>query len=323
MSSGLRGVDHDPGKWGHSLANLNELLFVVLETAGVRSITEIGAYAGDFTRDLADFAAARGGEVLAVDPYPQPALAELADSNEAVELIREPSDEALGSIRRTDAVVIDGDHNHYTVSRELGALAERFGQEAMPLLLIHDVRWPHARRDVYYAPDRIPPDHRRPLASGALFPGTAELAPGGLPYRNVAARDGGPRNGVLTALEDFLSEHDGLRLAIVPAFFGLGIVWPATSPVAENLERLLAPWDRNPWLERLERHRVYNLARFYAETQALEARIASLEQENERKAEWMRRLADSRAFKLAGGIARLRGGQPWGEQLRALIDDPS
>ena len=95
MSSGLRGVDHDPGKWGHSLANLNELLFVVLETAGVRSIAEIGAYAGDFTRDLADFAEARGGEVLAVDPDPQPALDELADSRSSIELIREPSDQAL------------------------------------------------------------------------------------------------------------------------------------------------------------------------------------------------------------------------------------
>ena len=91
--------------------------------------------------------------------------------------------------------------------------------------------------------------------------------------------------------------------------------------MAEDLERLLAPWDRNPWLERLEQHRVYNLARFYAETQALEARIVSLEQVNERKVEWMWELADSRAFKLAEGIARLRGGEPWRQQLRALIDD--
>ncbi len=321
MSSGLRGVDHDPGEWGHSLANLNELLFVVLETAGVRSITEIGAYAGDFTLDLADFAEARGGEVLAVDPSPQPALAELADSREAVELIREPSEEALGSIRRTDAVVVDGDHNYYTVSRELGALAERFGQEGMPLLLIHDVRWPHARRDVYHAPDRIPPDERRPMASGALFPGTAELAPGGLPYRNVAARDGGPRNGVLTALEDFLSEHDELRQAIVPAFYGLGIVWPAAAPWADELERLLGPFDQNPWLGRLEQHRVYNLSRFYSESQELHESIANLQAANQRKAEWLQLLANSRSFRLAERLASLRGGVPWRRQLKALIDE--
>ena len=60
---------------GHSLANLQELLIAVLETAGARSVTEIGAYAGDLTRDLADFAEARGGQVLAIDPVP-PACAE-------------------------------------------------------------------------------------------------------------------------------------------------------------------------------------------------------------------------------------------------------
>ena len=48
----------------------------------------------------------------------------------------------------------------------------------------------------------------------------------GLPYRWPAAREGGPRNGVLTALEDFVAERHDLRVAIIPAFFGLAIVWP-------------------------------------------------------------------------------------------------
>ena len=318
MSSGLRG--EDPGEWGHSLANLQELLVPVLETAGVSSIAEIGAYAGDLTRDLADFAEARGGEVLAVDPDPQPALDELADSRSSIELIREPSEQALAHIRRTDAIVIDGDHNYYTVSRELGALADLFGAEDMPLLLIHDVRWPHARRDAYYAPERIPAQQRQPLASGPLFPGVSELAAGGLPYRNVAQREGGRRNGVLAALEDFLAGREGLRLAVIPAFFGVGVVWPVAAPWADELDRLLAPFDSNPWLERLESHRVYNLARLYAESQALEVRIAELQQANERKAEWLRLLAESRSFRIAERLVRIRGGVPRRQQLQGLID---
>ena len=120
-------------------------------------------------------------------------------------------------------MIIDGDHNYYTVSEELRMIAERAeGSATCRLLIFHDVGWPHARRDTYYAPERIPEQHRQPLAQDA------ELAPGE-PAR--ACRDqllvggragGGPRNGVLTAVEDFMVAHAGLRLAIVPAFFGLG-----------------------------------------------------------------------------------------------------
>ena len=70
---------------------------------------------------------------------------------------------------------------------------------------------------------------------------------GGLPYRNAAAREGGPGNGVLTAVEDFVAERDGLRLAIVPAFFGLGIVWATDAPYAAAVAEVLDPWDATRW----------------------------------------------------------------------------
>ncbi len=55
-----------------------------------------------------------------------------------------------------------------------------------------------------------------------------------------AQTEGGPRNGVMTALDDFLAEHDvPVRLLVIPIYFGLAIV-------AE--ERLL---DDHPELRRL------------------------------------------------------------------------
>ena len=64
-------------------------------------------------------------------------------------------------------VIIDGDHNYFTVSEELRLIAERAAGAALPLLLFHDVGWPHARRDDYYAAERIPEADRRPLAGDA------------------------------------------------------------------------------------------------------------------------------------------------------------
>ena len=41
-------------------------------------------------------------------------------------------------------MILDGDHNYHTLSGELAAIAERAEGSGMPLLLIHDIGWPHA-----------------------------------------------------------------------------------------------------------------------------------------------------------------------------------
>ena len=95
--------------------------------------------------------------------------------------------------------------------------------------MFHDVGWPHARRDTYYAPERIPEEHRQPLGRRRrLAPGNAGLHGPACPTPGRGPR-GRPRNGVLTAIEDFV-EPSGLRLAIVPAFFGFGVLWRGTPP---------------------------------------------------------------------------------------------
>ena len=121
---------NDPGRWAHSLVHHSELLLPILDTAGARSVVEVGAYAGDLTAVLVDWAAKSGARVAAVDPSPQDSLVELAAANEALELVRETSLEALEHIEIPDAVVIDGDHNHYTVSEELRLIDERAGDRS-------------------------------------------------------------------------------------------------------------------------------------------------------------------------------------------------
>jgi Methyltransferase domain len=320
MDTDLRG--HDPGRWGHSLANLGEIVTAILDAAGVRSIVELGTYEGDLTRVILEW----GGSdvrVTAVEPDPPARLLRLLRERPELELVRETSHEALKGVDVPDALIIDGDHNYYTVREELRLIAERSDEENLPLLLLHDVGWPHARRDAYYDPDRIPVEHRQPTVRGAiLFPGEEGLAEGGLPYRWAAEREGGPRNGVLTALEDFLADRDDLELAIVPAFFGLAVAWRREAPWAEAVAAAVAPWDRNPVLARLESNRVYLLASEYtrrAELWRLEQRIAGYEH-------MLRSLLESSAFALADRLATLRArgrGVPWREQVRDLLDGHS
>src|ERR1039458_10837936 len=64
----------DPGQWGASLINNGEAMIACLETAGAQSVVEVGAYAGDLTRFLLDWATTSGAQVWAIDPSPQKEL---------------------------------------------------------------------------------------------------------------------------------------------------------------------------------------------------------------------------------------------------------
>lgn len=301
---------HDPGRWGASLKHAKELLFPVLDAAEPKSILEIGAYAGDLTRVLLEWADPHGAEVVAVDPTPPEELQELVSERPDLEVIGKTSHEALSGLTEVpDAVLIDGDHNYFTVKGEVDLVAEKAEGGDLPLLLFHDVIWPHGRRDTYYAPERLPEEGRQPMTAGGLvFPGNEGLADDGLPYPWAADREGGPRNGVLTAVEDFVAEHEGLQLAVVPVFFGFGVVYHRDASYADELARLLEPWDRNPVLARLEANRVYhltvehNLAR---EAIGLREKVAKQEH-------LLRSMLASSALPIGEAFSRLRrrGGDP-------------
>ncbi len=308
------GDGFDPA--GQSLANLSEVVISCLDAIAAGSVVEVGAHRGDLTRGLLEWGRAANAEVVAVDPAPAPELELLARERPELKLVTEPSHEALGRIALPDAVILDGDHNHYTLSGELGLIERRCGGDpaGMPLLLLHDVCWPHARRDTYYAPDRVPEAHRQPLAHrAALAPGEPGVAAAGLRYEWVASREGGPGNGVMTAIEDFISDRAGLRLAVVPAFFGLGVMWSERAPWADAVAAAVRPWEDNPVLARLEQHRLANVVSAAGHAQEL-GEIEIMRRERSRDADrerLLRSMLDSRAFAWGERLSRLRkGGRP-------------
>jgi Methyltransferase domain len=295
---------HDPLRWGASMVHHSQLMLACFEAVAARSVVEVGAYAGDLTRVLVDWAAGSDARIAAIDPAPQPALVALAEEHPHLELIRETSLEALPKIQLPDVLIIDGDHNYYTVTEELRLVGERASGAELPLLLFHDVCWPHGRRDDYFDPEQIPAEYRHEIVPDGhgIFPGDPGTRADGLPYPRSAAREGGARNGVLTAIEDFVSAREGMRLVVVPAFFGFGVAWHRDASWADEVATVLDPWDRNPLLQRLEENRVHHIA----EEHALRVAMWALQERQTRQETLLRRMLDSSAFAVAERLSRLR-----------------
>ena len=217
----------------------------VLHAARARRVVEIGALRGETTeRMLADLGP--DAELDVIDPEPgfDPADHERRFAGR-YRFHRGLSLDVLPTLGPLDAALIDGDHNWYTVSHELRLLAggaRRHGT-ALPILVLHDVLWPYGRRDLYYAPERIPAEFRHAYAQAGMNPGQAGLHPtkGLNPRMFNAEQEGGPRNGVMTALEEFLAGHPRpVRTLVIPIYFGLAIAVERDRLAAEpELDRAL------------------------------------------------------------------------------------
>ena len=299
-----------PIEWDFTLVPFAPLITQLLDAVEAGVVIEVGADEGDFTRELLDWASGREAEVIAVDPEPGLKLLELAEQRKAMRLVTEPSPAALLDLPSPGAIVLDGDHNYYTLSEELRLVEEHSKDSGLPLLLVHDVGWPHARRDTYYSPERVPDRDRQPLAEHvSVAPGVAGTVNTGVIFRWAAEREGGPRNGVLTAVEDFVDARPDIRVAVIPAFFGLAVLWSERAPSSAAVETLVKPWESNPMLARLEAVRVAHL---------ISHRRMELQEEQ------LRAMLNSRAFTVAERVARIRGrGSPAisRDRIRRALED--
>ena len=201
----------------------------ILRASAARRVVEIGALRGE-TTVLALDALGPEAELHVIDPLPEfdPAEHERRFPGRYI-FHRDLSLNVLPAAPPFDLALIDGDHNWYTVYNELRLLRETARREAepLPVLVLHDVCWPYGRRDLYYDPSQIPAEYRQPHARRGMRPGRSALLPAGgfnVTLHN-ALEEGGPRNGVMTALDDFIAEHDRpLRRVVLPIYFGLAIV---------------------------------------------------------------------------------------------------
>ncbi|MFV0645081.1 MAG: class I SAM-dependent methyltransferase [Sphingomonadaceae bacterium] len=252
----------------HSMAEFAPIILQCLADAKARHIVEIGAEYGGMSLCLAQYCHHADGTLVSIDPAARTEFLVWSEKTDCVHHIAQPSLMALPDIPAADAWVIDGDHNYYTVFNELLVTFQKSVNACTPYLaFVHDISWPCARRDFYYAPDTIPPEYLHPHSyeAGVTLNNSGVLHQRGLRGEGqfaIALHEGGPRNGVLSAVEDFLShmraKGTDLVFAHIPAVFGLGVLFDAEADWAEIVAGSLLPYHCNDLIARMELNRLMN-----------------------------------------------------------------
>ena len=130
----------------------------LLSELKLKNIVEVGAQTGINTNKILQYCREQEGKLHTIDPAPIFDYMKLKEENEEnFEFYKELSLSALPLLKDYDAILLDGDHNWYTVYHELNCINDSFkGKEKFPLILLHDIGWPYGRRDLYYNPENIP-----------------------------------------------------------------------------------------------------------------------------------------------------------------------
>lgn len=243
----------------------NRYIGPIVERVRPVRILEVGAEFGWNTRHVLAYCRAAGATADIVDPAPGPGFQQILAGYSTEEYRYHPLKgvDAIPQIEPPDLALIDGDHNWHTVYSELTLLLARASERGAtaPVTILHDAGWPYARRDMYYAPQSIDLKHRHPYAYNGILPGRSDLTELGLngQFAN-ALHEGGPQNGVLTAIEDFVkSSSTPMTLHQLPFFNGLAILVPEARRSAE-LEALIAGfYTAEALMEALETLEAYSM----------------------------------------------------------------
>ncbi|MDQ0377468.1 class I SAM-dependent methyltransferase [Amycolatopsis thermophila] len=296
----------------HSLSCFREIFEIVYAHHPISTVVEVGVESGQVSGIYAELGASA---VYCVDPAPTESLRAAIAANEALHLVENWSPDVLADLPVADLYVLDGDHNYATVRAELEWVLTHAPDA---VVVLHDLLWPCSRRDQYYEPSGLAAEDRHPSSSDGPTIWHDELTPAGfvgLGAFTCAQEAGGERNGVLTAVEDALAAHDGWRLAMIPAIFGVGVLTRD-----EALLTALAPYRDSTLLSTMENNRL-----------ALYTRLLQLQFEAVAHSGHADQLAETIARqgrdieRLTGEAAGLRAEaddlRRQNERLRAMLDE--
>lgn len=224
------------------------------------SLVEIGADQGECTQKLCAWASINEARVHVIETQPTDAVKHIMKQYPFARIYEGPSLEILPTLEKAGCFMIDGDHNYYTVYHELKLIT----QDNKPdLILLHDVGWPWGHRDMYYDRNRIPQEYLQDSVTdpdlGVLPGNQGVVSQKGLRSKGqftFAKVEGGPGNGVLTAVQDFLGENSDYQLFTVDCVFGLGILTPKSAPYYSQIAAVLNRYVANPLIALLEEDRL-------------------------------------------------------------------
>ena len=210
-----------------SMCNFKSIYMPIMQILNPKEITEIGTDQGNNTEILKEYCIQNDAHLVIVDPAGNDFYAQ--DKIAAITIKKEKSIEYLeGQQSASDVYFVDGDHNYDTVSLELQLINKLSLSSNKPVVVfMHDISWPWAYRDLYYSlgaevgDEDITSDEGVSLYDAATdnkgIPSTGQYA-----FRKF---EGGEKNGVRRALEDFLKVEQHWNLVDIHSLYGLGILW--------------------------------------------------------------------------------------------------
>jgi hypothetical protein len=210
----------------YSMVNFAPLYTPILDAIHPKVIVEVGSEAGNNTKYLAGLAEKYKADYYIVDIHPvyNPVL----EQQPYIHYKEMRSIDFLNDFKGGEVFFLDGDHNYGTLSSELDRI-HTIRQDKRVFLFIHDTLWPLGYRDLYYDISTL---DGKPLAysntKGPVLWDEALQPDGHFAGNNnvaMAVSEGGPGNGLATAVNDFLAEHQEYRSFQVPCFYGLTIAW--------------------------------------------------------------------------------------------------
>jgi GT2 family glycosyltransferase len=221
----------------------NVLIRPIIEKINAEYIIEIGSHTGLNTKNILEYCSDNNARMASIDPFPKFNIDKYTEEyGDKFEIFMDISLNILPKLNNYDVILIDGDHNWYTVYNELKIIEKTFKNGKFPLIFLHDIGWPYARRDLYYNPEDIPEEYRQPYDQLGVYPGKESLVDGmGLNQQNYnhAIKENNPQNGILTAVEDFINESDiDLHFDFIPIYHGLGILYIKNQDLEHFIEKL-------------------------------------------------------------------------------------
>ena len=150
--------------------------------------------------------------------------------------------DALLSLKNYDAIFIDDDANWYTVYNELNTIKNT--NDSFPLVFICNNKFPNKRRDSYINPNTIPEEYRQEYTNNLM-----------ICYKNekIKIKDGfyhalnenTPKNGVFTAIEDFLSKNNHIGIMKINFVDEITILFPKLQINEKRINIILNNMEEN------------------------------------------------------------------------------
>ena len=126
----------------------------------------------------------------------------------------------LPTLNDYEAIFINDDPNWYTIFNELNIIKKN--NKEFPLVFICNNIFPHKKRDSYKNPDVIPDEFKNEFSRQLFLSDDIKIKDNF--YH--AIKENTPKNGVLTAIDDFLEINKSIGIMDIKFIDGITILYP-------------------------------------------------------------------------------------------------